>query len=89
MANDNTIGQSEEKKYPVGGYAPGNYWNKCGTCNVQFVGDKRSFQCEPCGTKSQAEWDALTPEQQEERVQRNIEIYREFEKQQKQKDGTT
>lgn len=76
----------EEKKYPIGGYAPGNYHNRCTTCERSFFGDKRSFECEPCGTKSQSEWDALTPEQQDERVKKNMEIWKEFQKQQKQKD---
>jgi hypothetical protein len=67
-----------EKKYPIGGYAPGNYWNKCGTCNVEFIGDKRAYQCEPCGTKSQAEYDALTEEEKEERIKRNVEVYNQF-----------
>lgn len=83
QSNELTIDQSDENKYPQGGYAPGNYYCNCSTCNEKFQGDKRSFQCEPCGTKSQAEWDALTPDEQAERVRRNIEIYREFENQQK------
>lgn len=77
----------EEKKYPIGGYAPGNYYRNCTTCNEKYQGDKRSFECEPCGTKSQAEWDALTPEQQDERVKKNMEMWKEFQNQQKQKDG--
>lgn len=30
------------------GYAPGNYWNKCGKCGKQFIGDKRAVRCEEC-----------------------------------------
>lgn len=37
-----------EKKYPIGGYAPGNYRRLCYTCKVGFDGDKRAIQCEPC-----------------------------------------
>jgi DNA-directed RNA polymerase subunit RPC12/RpoP len=37
--------------YPIGGYAPGNYQNKCCTCGELFIGDKRAVQCEPCATK--------------------------------------
>ncbi|SRR6266540_603533 len=65
-------------KYPIGGYAPGNYHNRCSTCECSFFGDKGSFQCETCGTKSQAEWDTLTPEQQLEQQKRNVEIYNEL-----------
>ena len=35
-------------KYPIGGFAPGNYSNKCATCGSEFVGDKYARQCEPC-----------------------------------------
>ena len=38
----------EEPKYPIGGYAPGNYMCNCSTCKTQFQGDKRAVQCEPC-----------------------------------------
>jgi len=69
---------SDEKKYPQGSYAPGNYYNHCSTCGRQFQGDKRALQCESCGTKSQAEWDALTDEQKIERQKRSVEIYNEF-----------
>jgi Zn-finger protein len=36
------------KRYPIGGYAPGNYLCKCKICGVEFIGDKRSWQCEDC-----------------------------------------
>ena len=36
-------------KYPIGGYAPGNYMCRCVTCKEEFKGDKRAVQCEPCG----------------------------------------
>lgn len=87
MANEPTIEQSDEKKYPQGGYAPGNYYCTCSACKKKFKGDKRSWECEPCGTKSEAEWNALTAEQQEEKVKRNAEQWQEFMNQQKQKDG--
>ena len=38
----------EEPKYPIGGYAPGNYTCYCSTCKIEFQGDKRACQCEPC-----------------------------------------
>lgn len=44
-----------EKKYPIGGYAPGDYWHKaCKTCGDEFTGDKRAWNCEPCGEKAAA-----------------------------------
>lgn len=43
--------QKEELKYPIGGYAPGNYICNCSICKKQFQGDKRAVQCEPCAVK--------------------------------------
>ena len=38
----------EETKYPIGGFAPGDYMCNCITCKNTFSGDKRAVQCEPC-----------------------------------------
>ena len=38
----------EELKYPIGGYAPGNYRCNCVTCKTTFQGDKRAVQCKSC-----------------------------------------
>lgn len=38
--------------WPLGGYAPGSYFCKCGTCGEQYDGDKRSFCCLPCAVKA-------------------------------------
>jgi hypothetical protein len=39
----------EKNKYPIGGFAPGNYWHKeCITCKHEFIGAKRAVQCETC-----------------------------------------
>jgi hypothetical protein len=35
-------------KYPIGGYSPGHYMSKCGSCEEEFMGDKYARQCEPC-----------------------------------------
>ena len=43
---------SKEKKYPIGGYAPGSYQQKC-SCGTIYLGDKRSFQCEPCALRDE------------------------------------
>jgi hypothetical protein len=31
-----------------GGWAPGNYFGKCISCNCTFTGDKRACSCAPC-----------------------------------------
>lgn len=67
-----------EKKYPIGGYAPGNYQCKCTICGGGFIGDKRAAQCEPCALADKAKFDALSPTEQEELVKRNAKIAREF-----------
>jgi hypothetical protein len=46
---------NDEKKYPIGGFAPGNYFCVCVTCGVYFTGDKRAVQCETCAEKSIAD----------------------------------
>jgi len=67
-----------DKKYPIGGYAPGSYQCKCTTCGGGFFGDKRAVQCEPCATAAKAKFDALSPEEQAEVERRNIEAYKLF-----------
>lgn len=46
------ISKEENKKYPIGGYAPGNYMCKCSICKTQFQGDKKAVQCESCAIKT-------------------------------------
>ena len=41
----------DRTKYPIGGYAPGNYFCKCCTCENIFKGDKKAVQCETCATE--------------------------------------
>jgi len=41
--------------YPIGGFAPGNYWGTCHSCKKRYIGDKHSTECEPCG-KHSSEW---------------------------------
>lgn len=51
-----------EPKYPIGGYAPGNYFCTCCICGDQFQGDKRAVQCEPCAVKEMSginNWKAI------------------------------
>lgn len=34
------------------GYADGNYWHRnCKTCNKDFIGDKRAYNCRECAKK--------------------------------------
>jgi hypothetical protein len=40
--------QMKDNKYPIGGYAPGDYLCFCVNCENPFKGDKRAVQCEPC-----------------------------------------
>ena len=45
------VGSSSERSkivYPIGGFAPGQYWNKCALCGETFIGDKKAWNCEPC-----------------------------------------
>jgi hypothetical protein len=67
----------QEKKYPIGGYAPGNYQCHCGTCGGGFKGDKRAHQCEPCAINDKQTFDALAPSEQQDLMQRNANIINE------------
>jgi hypothetical protein len=63
-----------EKKYPIGGYAPGNYHCTCATCGGGFIGDKRAVQCEPCAVASLRE--LLKPyDQPQAEAERGIKIH--------------
>jgi hypothetical protein len=63
-----------EKKYPIGGYAPGNYHDRCCTCRQPFQGDKRATQCEPCAIADREKFDALSPEEQQALLTKNAGI---------------
>jgi hypothetical protein len=63
-----------EKKYPIGGYAPGNYHCNCSTCGTKFQGDKRAVQCEPCAIAAKERFDQLDPNEQELLIKRNAMI---------------
>ena len=46
----------------------GKYIHVCGDCGLGFVGHKRRpNQCRKCAAIAKAEWDALTPEEQDEK----------------------
>ena len=38
----------EDKRPKKGGWAPGNYTNKCVHCGDEFIGDKRAIRCADC-----------------------------------------
>jgi hypothetical protein len=42
---------SDERPWPLGGYAPGNYTCKCVRCGNQFEGDKRAYECLECAAR--------------------------------------
>lgn len=63
-----------ENKYPIGGYAPGNYQHKCCTCGQPFTGDKRAVECEPCAIKGKEQFDSLPDWKQNEIRERNVRI---------------
>ena len=46
---------STEINYPIGAYAPGYYSCKCGNCEEEFTGDKRSVRCFPCSVNDMKE----------------------------------
>jgi hypothetical protein len=69
---------STDKKYPIGGYAPGNYFNTCCSCGNQFTGDKGAVQCEPCAIADKEAFDKLSPEQQDQLVKKNTEAINSF-----------
>lgn len=53
--------EKEKSKYPIGGYAPGNYSCRCTNCKAIFQGDKRAVQCEPCAVEMVKEESRHTP----------------------------
>ncbi len=64
----------QEKKYPIGGYAPGNYHRTCCVCKVNFQGDKRAVECEPCALEGKAKFDAMSPEEQNAMMKKNAAV---------------
>src|SRR5688572_10235927 len=53
----------QQNKYPIGGYAPGNYTCICCICKKEFQGDKRAVQCEECAVNAVQDESKLTPDQ--------------------------
>ena len=39
---------NKDERPARGGWASGNYYNKCLTCNEGFLGDKRAKVCASC-----------------------------------------
>lgn len=61
------------KQYPIGGYAPGNYYNHCSTCGKEFQGDKMAVQCEPCAVKGKTKFDAMTDDEKSLHIEKAVE----------------
>lgn len=66
-----------DKKYPIGGYAPGNYHCKCCDCGNGFIGDKRAVQCEPCAVSAQERYTAMSPEERTAHDKKVVEAMKE------------
>lgn len=46
----------EDSRPRRGGWAPGNYLNKCNCCGEEYIGDKRAIECADCAyTESKRE----------------------------------
>lgn len=43
-----TLTMERDERPQIGGWAPGNYEQKCFTCNKAFTGHKRANTCAPC-----------------------------------------
>ena len=43
--------RKEGREYPFFGYCPGDYVIFCEDCKKKYVGDKRSWRCEPCAER--------------------------------------
>lgn len=63
----------QEKKYSIGGYAPGNYQCHCVTCGGGFIGDKKAVECKPCAVRGREKFDAVPPAEQKELMKRSAE----------------
>lgn len=74
LSNCPQVVNNMEKKYPIGGYAPGDYYCTCATCKTQFQGDKMAVQCEPCAVTAKERFDKLDPNEQELLIKRNARI---------------
>lgn len=74
------------KAWPLGGYAPGDYFCRCIHCAVEFTGDKRALQCLPCAVNSlkrraeAAEARVTKLEGLLDRAREGLETYAEFHK---------
>jgi hypothetical protein len=66
-----------ENKYPIGGYAPGNYQCTCCDCGEKFIGDKRAIQCELCATSATQAYNAMSVAEREIHDRKIIEAMRE------------
>lgn len=62
------IKMAENIDNQIGGYIPGEVSVRCFCCNKKYYASARSFQCKPCAEKMVVEFDALFPQEQEQRL---------------------
>ena len=48
MSNPPIFPDDKDERPLKDGWAPGNYYNTCFKCSMEFIGDKRACQCAPC-----------------------------------------
>ena len=72
--------QQSNIKYPILGYAPGNYMSTCKICQTGYMGDKYSVHCEPCAinTLNESHSIALTRIKELEKVISKLKDIKEF-----------
>jgi len=45
---DCPICKDADKRPPINGWSPGMYTRRCGVCESEYLGGKRSMVCAPC-----------------------------------------
>lgn len=45
-------GMTDERSWPLCGYAPGHYMCTCVKCSSEYTGDKRAMECLDCAAQS-------------------------------------
>ena len=53
------------------------YFNKCGSCDEEFLGDKRRYCCKECTMKYEAKLAAMTPDERQKHDEEIQLIYKE------------
>lgn len=53
----------EKNRYPISGFQPGYHMDICSTCENDYVGDKKSTQCEICAINEVINYVEITDEE--------------------------